>query len=64
MDEGAQLLRDSEVVRATGIGRTTRYRMIADGSFPPPIRLSPGRVAWRRYDIVNWLQTRSEVVYG
>lgn len=62
MNEVAQLLKDAEVVRVTGIGRTTRYRMIEEGDFPRPIRLSPGRVAWRRTDINKWLETR-EVVH-
>lgn len=64
MEDFEQLMRDKEVVQVTGIGRTTRYELIAAGNFPPPIRLSPKRIAWRRSDIVNWLQSRSEVAYG
>lgn len=34
------------------------YRMIAAGTFPAPVRLGPGRVAWRRSAVVGWLDER------
>lgn len=33
------------------IGRSTAWRLIRAGKLPPPIRLSPGRVAFRESDI-------------
>jgi prophage regulatory protein len=33
------------VLEVTGLGRSTIYRWIADGSFPPPVRLGPRAVA-------------------
>jgi prophage regulatory protein len=46
------------VLKLTGLGRSTIYRWIADGSFPPPVRLGPRAVAWRWSDLDRWTQSR------
>ena len=43
-----------------GLGRTTVYTLRMAGDFPPPVTLSPGRVAWREADIRAWLASRTE----
>lgn len=47
------------VLIATGLGRSTIYRLIADGSFPAPVRLGPRAVAWRWSDLDQWTQSRA-----
>jgi prophage regulatory protein len=47
------------VLKVTGLGRSTIYRWIAEGSFPPPVRLGPRAVAWRWSDLDRWTQSRS-----
>jgi prophage regulatory protein len=47
------------VLRVTGLGRSTIYRWIADGSFPAPVRLGPRAVAWRWSDLERWMQSRA-----
>lgn len=47
------------VLRVTGLGRSTIYRWIADGSFPAPVRLGPRAVAWRWSDLDRWTQSRA-----
>jgi len=47
------------VLKVTGLGRSTIYRWIADGSFPPPVRLGPHAVAWRWSDLDRWTQSRA-----
>lgn len=42
----------------TDLGRSTIYRWIADGSFPPPVRLGPRAVAWRWSDLDRWTSSR------
>ncbi|MCP5272041.1 MAG: AlpA family phage regulatory protein [Burkholderiaceae bacterium] len=42
------------VVRLTGLGRSTIYRLIAANEFPSPVRLSPRVVAWRREELDQW----------
>jgi prophage regulatory protein len=46
------------VLKVTGLGRSTIYRWIADGTFPPPVRLGPRAVAWRWSDLDRWTQSR------
>jgi prophage regulatory protein len=52
------LARLPTVLKITGLGRSTIYRWIADGSFPPPVRLGPRAVAWRWSDLDRWTQSR------
>ena len=52
-------LRLHAVIHITGLSRSTLYRLIADESFPRPVRLGPRAVAWRRSDIDAWGEARS-----
>lgn len=56
-------LRMPHVVRMTGLGRSTIYRMIAEKTFPPPVRLGMRAVAWRRSDLDRWSETRPSVAH-
>lgn len=38
------------------VSRTTAFKMIREGRFPEPIRLSPRRIAWRKSDVLEWLK--------
>ncbi|HTH08884.1 MAG TPA: AlpA family phage regulatory protein [Acidovorax sp.] len=40
------LLRLPSVLQATGVGRTTLYERIKNGTFTPPIKLSARASAW------------------
>lgn len=33
-------------------------RMIDDGNFPEPVRLSEARIAWRSSDLLEWVSNR------
>lgn len=37
---------------------TTLWRMVANGTFPRPVKLSPGCTAWRVEDIREWMAQR------
>ena len=52
------LLRISEVVQLLGISKPTVYRLMNEGKFPRPIRLSKARVAWLHADLEKWLESR------
>jgi prophage regulatory protein len=54
-----QLARLPAVLKLTGLGRSTIYRWIADGSFPAPVQLGPRAVAWRWSDLDRWTQSRA-----
>jgi prophage regulatory protein len=58
-DPSRQLARLPTVLRLTGLGRSTIYRWIADGSFPAPVRLGPRVVAWRMSDLDRWTLSRA-----
>ena len=51
-------LRMPTVIRMTGLGRTTIYRLMADEQFPHPVKLGPRAVAWRRVDLDRWSEAR------
>jgi predicted DNA-binding transcriptional regulator AlpA len=38
--------------------RTTLWRWIAQGTFPPAVHLSPRKLAWRESSINRWLEAR------
>ena len=46
------------VIQATGLGRSTIYRLVASGAFPPPVHLGPRAVAWRWSDLDQWSESR------
>jgi prophage regulatory protein len=54
----ATFLRLPTVMRWTGLGRSTIYRMIAENKFPPPVLLAARAVAWRRTDLEKWSEMR------
>ena len=54
-------LRIGVVMRLTGLGRSTIYRMMAQHSFPQPVRLSRRLIAWRRSDLDQWSDGRPNV---
>jgi prophage regulatory protein len=47
------------VIQATGLGRSTIYRLVASGAFPRPVHLGPRAVAWRWSDLEQWSAARA-----
>jgi prophage regulatory protein len=56
-------LRMGAVIRMTGLGRSTIYRLVAQAKFPAPVRLASRAVAWRRVDLVQWSDGRPTVLH-
>ena len=50
-----RLLRLSEVLTITSLGRSTVYRKMRDGTFPEPLKIGVRAVRWRQAEISNWL---------
>lgn len=50
------ILRTSDVIRLTGLSRTTLLRLERQGRFPTRIRLG----GWREEDVQNWVKTRPQ----
>jgi len=59
----AIFLRIGVVVRLTGLGRSTIYRLMAEEQFPPPVRLAKRVVAWRRTDLERWSDARPRAAH-
>ena len=47
-----------ELPDVVGLGGSTIERGVAEGWFPPPRQLSPGRVGWLAWEIFDWLDSR------
>lgn len=55
LTEFPELVSTADFCRTIGISVATASRMRKDGGGPPFIRLSPARYAYRRDDILTWL---------
>lgn len=53
-----ELLCIRDVSRKTSLSRVSIYRRMADSGFPRPVRVSPGRVAWRSDQVQAWIDSR------
>ena len=51
-----RLLRLRDVKQKTGLGTSTIYRRIADGTFPIPRSLGPNTVRWLQSEIDTWIE--------
>ena len=59
-----QMLRPREVVKRVGLSRTTLWRMVKSGNFPPPVVLGQNSIGWRSGDIEIWEANRPRRTYG
>lgn len=50
-----RLIRLNHVTQATGLRKSTIYKYIATGTFPKPVPLGGGRVAWVEQEIQDWI---------
>lgn len=53
-----KLLRVGDVMAATGLGRTTIWRLERRGDFPRRRVVVGQRVAWLESELTDWLKTR------
>jgi len=53
-----RLIRLSEVRRLVGLSHSSIYRLVSEGRFPVPFKISARAVRWRFADILEW-QTRA-----
>ena len=58
MTMNEKLLRRREVEELTGLSRASVYRLISEGEFPRPVRVSATGVRWKASDIAAWIQSR------
>ena len=51
-----RFMRLADVTARTALSRTTIYRRVAAGSFPAPVPISDGLVAWYEGDVDDWIE--------
>jgi len=54
------LMRLPAVKGRVGMGRTTIYGKIKDGSFPRPVSIGDRSVAWDSFEIDKWIEKTIE----
>jgi len=59
-----KVLRLSQVMDSTGLGRSTIYKYIAEGKFPIPLQLSERCVGWLESEVQQWIQSRVNMRNG
>ncbi len=57
-DRPTDLIRIKEVMKMTGLSRSTIYKYVNDSIFPEPVNLGARSVAWRRGHIHDWIKDR------
>jgi prophage regulatory protein len=50
-----RIVRMKTVLARTGLSRSTIYRKIAEGTFPPRLKISVNGAGWRETDIDRWI---------
>lgn len=46
--------RDIELATRYNVSRVTIWRWVKDGTFPSPVKLSPGCTRWKGDSVDNW----------
>lgn len=52
------MLRLNDVIKKTGLSRSSIYKYVASGKFPKPVHLGERTVAWVESEIDDWLLTK------
>ena len=53
-----QIWRLKKVMEQTGLGRSSIYKLIKEGSFPKPVPLGIRAVGWVATEINGWIEDR------
>lgn len=56
----SMLLRLPDVIKMTGLGRSTIYNLIKEKQFPNQVKISKRSVAWPASEIQYWIATRKK----
>jgi prophage regulatory protein len=61
MPEPDRIIRLKTVLNRSGLSRSTVYRKINEGTFPPQVKVSVNGVGWRESELNRWIA--NPVVY-
>lgn len=59
-DNAPTLLRKNDVLRRTGLSKSTIYSLIACGQFPRQVKCSPNVSCWVESEVSAWIESRIE----
>ena len=59
MESTSNVLRLPDVLKATGLGRSTIYKLMGLKQFPAPIKLSVRAVGWPEAEVSDWVSSRA-----
>ncbi|PTQ88567.1 AlpA family transcriptional regulator [Agitococcus lubricus] len=54
------IMRLTDVMFHTGLGRSSIYKFIAAGTFPKPVPLGDRAVGWVKSEIEDWIMDKIE----
>lgn len=54
-----RMLRLPEVLELTGLSRSTIFRLVQTGNFPPSVKLTTRTIGWFSTDIETWIAARA-----
>lgn len=52
------ILTTAQLLERIPLRRQTIWRMVREGRFPPPVRLTSSRLGWRWSAVLQWLSER------
>ncbi|WP_129972395.1 MULTISPECIES: AlpA family transcriptional regulator [unclassified Pseudomonas] len=55
-----RIIRLKDVIDSTGLGRSTVYKYISEGTFPKPVSLGDRCVGWVENEVHDWILARIE----
>ncbi len=53
-----RIIRLGNVINATGLARSTIYKLIGEGKFPMPVPLVGRSVGWLESEVHEWIKSR------
>lgn len=53
-----KIMRLEEVMACTGLGRSSIYKLMADGMFPKSVPLVNRSVGWVSHEVEGWIKDR------
>ncbi|MGV8860261.1 MAG: helix-turn-helix transcriptional regulator [Pseudomonas sp.] len=55
-----RIVRLKEVIKLTGLGRSTIYKYVSENTFPKPVPLGLRCVGWVESEVHEWILARIE----
>lgn len=61
MGSDNRFLRLPDVIRLTGLSKSTIYKMVKEGQFPRSVPIYGSSVAWPASEVSEWTQSRIKI---